>query len=281
MIVFVRYSNKLVQEENARRLIIQKVEQLAKLKNSLDNLPLVAKSISVYDATEDKFIYGRNEDQVLPIASIAKLATAILVLEDNKINEIEISSEDLKEFGDDSLILGEKWQKKELLSYGLMASSNDAIHALSSSPNFINDLNIYTKNIGLINTSFKNTTGLDISLEKTPGAVSTAREVNLLAVRAWRLYPSIFENVTKTSAVFQSISGTNYETKNTNLALPNLPNVVLSKTGYTSLAGGTLVIIFKNSSEHYLAVTVLGSSREDRFTDMQSIVNTLYNNNYE
>ncbi len=280
-ILFLNYSRNLIREEKIRKEESIKIQKLENTKKILNSLALEAKAVSVYDATSANFIYGRNENQVLPIASLAKIATAMIVLEDTSLNEVEIREQDLKQFGDNTLKLGEKWQKRELLSYGLISSSNDAIHALGSGEEFVKKLNIYVKSINLKNTYFRNSTGLDMWGQEQVGAESTAKEINLLATRAWKIYPDIFSKTTYTSAVFESISGSKYEAINTNLILSSIPNMVFSKTGYTTISGGSLVIIFKNQDQHYIAVSILGSTREGRFVDMQKIVNVLYNENYE
>ncbi len=281
LILFINYSNNLNRKEKIKKAEILKAQKLENTKKLLDNLSLEAKAVSIYDATLAKFFYGRNENQILPIASLTKIATAMVVLGDDSINEVEITPEDLKQFGDNTLKIGEKWQKRELLSYALISSSNDAIHALGSGEEFVKKLNDYVKSIDLKNTSFRNSTGLDIWPGGQTGAESNAKEINLLSVRAWRIYPDIFTKTTNTSAVFESITGSKYEAVNTNLILASIPNMVFSKTGYTTLAGGSLVIIFKNTDQHYYAITILGSTREGRFSDMQKIVNVLYNENHE
>jgi D-alanyl-D-alanine carboxypeptidase len=72
-----------------------------------------------------------------------------------------------------------------------------------------------------------------------------------------------------------------YEVVNTNLSINNIPNILFSKTGYTELAGGNLTIIFRNQNEHLVAVTVLSSTQNDRFSDVEKIVNIMYNYPYE
>ena len=78
----------------------------------------------------------------------------------------------------------------------------------------------------------------------------------------------------------KSESGFYHTIKNTDYILDNIPDILFSKTGFTPLAGGNLVIIYKNEYGHEMAITVLGSTMDGRFTDVEKIVSTLYNINY-
>lgn len=280
-VFFIKYSNELIQKNNQKKQEILKLEKLEKIKKTLDVADIKAKAVSVYDITDGEFIYGKNENQVLPIASLVKIITSLVALKDKNIKEIEITKEDLNQYGDDGFYIGEKWQKESLIIYSLIGSSNDAAHALGKDIEFIKKMNDYVKEIGLVNTSFLNSTGLDIKPQGLPGGLSTAKEINLFSARAWRLYPDIFNQSINSKITLESISGTKHEVLNTNIIVDEIPNIIFSKTGYTILSGGNLVIIFKNYDEHYMAISVLNSTQEDRFLDIQNIVNVLYNRTYE
>ncbi|MEK7104417.1 MAG: hypothetical protein AAB868_00065, partial [Patescibacteria group bacterium] len=59
-----------------------------------------------------------------------------------------------------------------------------------------------------------------------------------------------------------------------------IPNILFSKTGLTPLAGGNLTVIYKNKYGHNIAITILGSTSEGRFSDIERIVNMLNDLNY-
>lgn len=276
-VFLVNYLDNKKQKEKNEREEFAKIQKLENLRKNLEALDLEAKAVSIYNITEDKFFYGKNQNLVLPIASLAKIGGSLFVLQDNNLNEIEITKRDLEQLGNNDLYEGEKWQKSDLIPYTLISSSNDAMHALGSGVEFIKKLNRYIEEIGFSNTSFRNSTGLDIWPEGIVGAESTATEINLLAVRAFKAFPDIFSQTANVSGVYESISGTKHEALNTNYYLSTFPNVVFSKTGYTNLSGGNLIIIFKNKNEDLISVSLLGSTREGRFTDMQKIIYILYN----
>ena len=70
-----------------------------------------------------------------------------------------------------------------------------------------------------------------------------------------------------------SKGGTVFKVKNTAPMVDTIPRLLLSKTGYTDLAGGNLVLVFDVGINHPVAVVVLGSSKKARFTDGTALIN--------
>jgi D-alanyl-D-alanine carboxypeptidase len=77
---------------------------------------------------------------------------------------------------------------------------------------------------------------------------------------------------TRSSAQASSEGGTSFSVKNTDPFVGTLPRLLLSKTGYTDLAGGNLSLVFDAGINHPIAVVVLGSSKNERFTDGTALV---------
>lgn len=249
---------------------------LSNIKTDIDNLDLKAKAISVYDFRLNQKLYGRNDTTVMPLASLAKLVSVPLAI---RIDDapVLISQSAIGEPGDDKLIPGDKWSKKNLGKFALVVSSNDAVSALTEKiPNFVDKMNARARYLWARNTTFYNETGLDID-PIHPGAVGTAEDVNWLAYFALHMQPEIIKSTTYPRLLVDSEDGRTYDVANTNTFIFELPPLLLSKTGYTNIAGGNLVIIFKNRKGHEIAVTILGSTYEDRFTDMVKIADVLYN----
>ncbi len=84
--------------------------------------------------------------------------------------------------------------------------------------------------------------------------------------------PYIAEATTHLSTSATSTSGTVLTRNNTNHEVATTEGILLSKTGYTDLAGGNLVVVFDASIEHPIAVVVLGSTEKDRFTDVDKLI---------
>ena len=109
----------------------------------------------------------------------------------------------------------------------------------------------------------------------------SSEDANMLAIYALKTYPEIFKATTLPKISLKSLSNFTHEIKNTNTITNKIPNLLFSKTGFTELAGGNLTIIFKDKLDHEIAVTVLGSSILGRFSDVEKLVNLIYNQNEE
>ncbi|MBP9748161.1 MAG: D-alanyl-D-alanine carboxypeptidase [Candidatus Pacebacteria bacterium] len=272
-------NNKLNEEYK------QQEEKYEKIQATLNSTEFVAKAISVYDITDSRKIYSKNDEVVLPIASIAKIMTVVEGLKGrNPEDIIYVSSDAVKQAGDFGMLANEKWKIGELAKATLVVSANDGAYALSElGDNFLNNINSKVRRLGAANTIFANSTGLDIYNESKEevigvGVVATAEDVNAMAAHGLKAYPEIFSATTLAEINIKSESGFEHNFKNTNTLIGKIPNLLFSKTGFTETAGGSLVIIFKDKNGHDIAVTVLGSTYDGRFEDMEKIVNVLYNN---
>jgi D-alanyl-D-alanine carboxypeptidase len=187
-----RATKELIEKEKKEEeLRIQK----EKFVDTLKVLDLKAKAVSVYDITSRERVYKLNDDVVLPLASLAKTMTAMVVLDNQKENHlIKITKNDLKEEGEYGLKEGDEWNLLELLKFTLVYSSNDGASAMSREvPDFVNKMNEKAQIIGLNKTHFSNATGLDENKEKSiSGAYGTAFEANKMAVHAFENYAEVF-----------------------------------------------------------------------------------------
>ena len=248
--------------------------RMEKIARELTDLELETRAMQVYDLSENKKLFGVNDDVAMPIASLVKSMTVTLAL--NTLGEekiVYISSSAVKQLGDYGLKVGETWRAGELAKFTLLASANDGAYALAESAGLdvLNKMNEKARKIGMENTFFLNVTGLDQIENDIPiaaGGFASASDLNALAHYALRAYPEIFRATT-----LPEINGF----KNTNPIVGEIPNLLFSKTGFTDLAGGNLSIIFRNGRSNLIAITLLGSTYEGRFADMEKIVNVLYN----
>jgi D-alanyl-D-alanine carboxypeptidase len=250
-----------------------------------DNLNLVAKSAIVWDVQNQKALFQKNGNLVLPIASITKLMTTIVAMENlSKFATIKISSDNLLSEGDTGLLNQEKWTLNDLLSFSLTNSSNDGMMAVASTvssvinpagdyseSNFTRLMNKKAIDMGLQNTRFYNGTGLDVD-QSLSGGYSNALEISKLMEYAIKNYPDIMEATSQNAAIFSSLSNIKHISKNTNEVVDEIPTIIASKTGFTDLAGGTLVVAFDIGLSHPVIATVLGSGRMERFSDIVQLV---------
>lgn len=292
LIVFAVAVLFLIGNNKSNELSKIQTEKEKQLQIVLENTELVARSVLVYDITDSKKIYGKNEHEVLPIASLAKIMTVVEGLRGRDVNDvIEVSPEAVNQAGDFGIFAYEKWKIGDLAKFTLVVSANDGAYALSEQEdNFLSNLNNKVRRLGAANTLFANPTGLDIyneskeeiigvGLPAQAGVVATAEDVNAMAIYGLKAHPEIFGATTLPELNLVSESGFQHNFKNTNILVGKIPDLLFSKTGFTGKAGGSLAIIFKNKNGHDIAVTVLGSTFTGRFTDMEKIVNVLYNAN--
>jgi D-alanyl-D-alanine carboxypeptidase len=85
-------------------------------------------------------------------------------------------------------------------------------------------------------------------------------------------YPDILIPTQQTAARVYNTNGDYHETENTNDIVNRIPNLIGSKTGYTDLAGGNLTIAFDLGLNRPIIITVLGSTRDERFSDVLKLV---------
>ena len=125
--------------------------------------------------------------------------------------------------------------------------------------------------LNLSQTYAVNGSGLDVS-RAISGGYGSARDLALLAGALIEQAPAIATATTERSAQAVSEGGTFFQVLNTDPMIGTIPRLLLSKTGYTDLAGGNLVLVFDSGIRHPIAVVVLGSSMKARFTDGTALV---------
>jgi D-alanyl-D-alanine endopeptidase (penicillin-binding protein 7) len=211
-----------------------------------DNLLLHSSAVIVQDQSTGAVLFEKNSDAVLPIASITKLMTAMVVLDANQglAETVTIGSEDVDMLrGSHSrLKVGTQLSREEMLRLALMSSENRAASALARHypgglPAFVAAMNDKAAAIGLKDTRFADSTGL------TAANVSSARDLTKM-VSAAAHYPLIRE--LSTTAESQVVVGGRPLTfRNTNTLVRNSGSgwdIALSKTGFIREAGKCLVM---------------------------------------
>jgi D-alanyl-D-alanine carboxypeptidase (penicillin-binding protein 5/6) len=239
---------------------------------------LSGKAAIVVDLSTGNTLYSQNADAQLPLASLTKLLTlyeAQHVLQDASL--VTISSSSLAQDGDYGLMEGETFKYSDLARFALVPSSNDAAEAIAEAAEaaknetpeqFMQDA---VRDAGLSHTIATNGTGLDIDATEA-GAYGTARDIAKLASSFLRAAPEIARATTKGSVSVYSTAGTLHTLPNTNPDVGSMPGILLSKTGYTDLAGGNLAVVFDAGINHQIAIVVLGSTRDARFTDVEKLM---------
>jgi D-alanyl-D-alanine carboxypeptidase (penicillin-binding protein 5/6) len=275
-----------VQDGAENEVPISKPVANADIPTGITEVTVFAKAAYVYDVKAKRVLYAKKEDTALPLASITKLMTALLAHElISKTADATVSERAIGQEGSSGLIPGEELTIEELNKLALVSSSNDAAYALAANvgsllgdndpaSQFVEGMNIRAEELGLQTLLFKNTTGLDLSAGEA-GAVGSAKDVTLLMEYLLTNYPEVLAPTKKSSARVYNTNGDYHDLENTNEVIYAIPNLLGSKTGYTDLAGGNLTIAFDAGMDRPIIVTVLGSSRDERFSDVVRLVNAV------
>lgn len=251
-----------------------------------ENLSITANAAYVWDVSGQRALYTKNHTESLPLASITKLMTTLIsheLLTDD--SAAEISQNAIMQSGNSGLSAGERFDLKNLVALALITSSNDAAFALgdtvgaqlgSDDPQaqFVTAMNIRAKELGLNTLRFYNPTGLDESATQA-GGYGSARDVSFLMEYLVLEYPELLESTTQEFMQIYNDDGSYHNALNTNQSVSELPNLIGSKTGYTDLAGGNLTIAVDTGFNRPVIITVLGSTREARFTDAFKLLSAI------
>lgn len=260
--------------------------KLPSVPQKIEGVNVRAAAAYVWDVRAQRALYSKNAEQELPLASITKLMTTLLAHElvtDDKMTTVSQSA--VQQEGSTGLSAGEQLKAIELRELALVSSSNDAAYALAASvgtllgdsdptSQFVRGMNIRADELNLPTLEFWNTTGLDLSLTE-PGAVGSAKDVSFLMEYIITNYPEILEPTKQTATRIYNTAGAYHDVSNTNEIALKIPNMIGSKTGFTDLAGGNLTIAFDAGLNRPIIITVLGSTRDERFSDVLALVDAV------
>jgi D-alanyl-D-alanine carboxypeptidase len=132
-------------------------------------------------------------------------------------------------------------------------------------------MNNKARAIGLTQTKFLNESGLDLESYQS-GASGSARDMARLFEYVYRRHPTLLSATAKGDLTITSDSNITHHVMNTDAMVNDIPGIIASKTGFTDLAGGNLVVILDIGIDHPVAISVLGSTKESRFSDMQKLI---------
>jgi len=236
-------------------------------------LKLQSSAALVLDQFSGRVLYGKNAHAIVPIASITKLMTAMVVLDaDLDPDEpIAIAADDVDYLrGSHSrLKVGTVLARNDLLRLALMASENRAAAALSRAypggrEAFVQAMNLKAQLLGMSGSHFVDPTGLSST------NVSTAEDLSLLVRAAYR-YSKIREHTTTTGYEVNA-GGRRLAFRNTNrLVASNKWDIGISKTGFINEAGRCLVMQATLAGRAVVIVLLDSWGKYTRLGDAQRI----------
>jgi D-alanyl-D-alanine carboxypeptidase len=263
----------LYSQDSRPKTPVVEQETITPISINLKDVQITAHAAFVVSLNTHDILYQKNQDKLLPLASLTKLVTAKVTHDQIKDDKIAINKlQEFAEYGDARLQEGQKWNAQDLIDYTLMTSSNDGAHSLSSASAasplaFTKNMNALVSSIGLTSTHFYNETGLDNDVTGVPGSKGTAQDMSKILSYLVKNDLSVYEKTKHAQITVSSPEGA-YLAKNTNEITNKITGLLVSKTGYTDLAGGNLAIVADMGLNEPVAFVVLKSSRESRFEDI-------------
>jgi serine-type D-Ala-D-Ala endopeptidase (penicillin-binding protein 7) len=240
-----------------------------------DSAPELKSSAAlVIDQTVGRPLFAKNTGSVLPIASITKLMTAMVVLDAGlPLNEqivITEADKDLIKGTRSRLRIGTALTRRDLMQLALMASENRAAEALTrvypgGTAGFVAAMNQKAIELGMWHTRFVDGTGL------SSDNVSTAQDLTKMVAAAYG-YPLIREFTTDTGTSIRLANGQVMNYRNSNRLVNNSEwEIGLSKTGYISEAGRCLVMQAKIAGKPVIIVLLDSWGKLTRIGDANRI----------
>ena len=234
-----------------------------------------AKAYILIEQSTGRVLAENNADEQLPIASVTKIMTMLLIMEaieDRKtsFDDLVTVSENAMSYGGSTMFLetGEQLPVHDMLKGIAVASANDgcvamAEHLTGSETAFVEEMNKRAKELGMKNTNFLNTNGLD-----EDGHYSSARDVALMS-RELLNHPKITEY---TSIWTDELRGGKFQLANTNKLIRFYTGANGLKTGSTSQALCCLSASAKRDGMQLIAVVLGAPTSDKRFSSAKSLL---------
>lgn len=247
--------------------------QLAGLHGEHDALELKSSVALVVDQDTKEVLFSKNEQAVLPIASITKLMTGLLVSEAHlPMDEPIVISQadvDMEKGSSSRLAVGTELSRGELLHLALMSSENRAAHALGRTypgglAHFVELMNARAKALGMHDTNYAEPTGLSSKNQ------SSARDLATLVNFAYG-DPTLRELSTSTGYQVE-VGRRTLQFNNTNRLVKNPAwDIGLQKTGYITEAGQCLVMQAKIAGRKLIMVFLDSAGKLSRIADAERV----------
>jgi D-alanyl-D-alanine endopeptidase (penicillin-binding protein 7) len=248
-----------------------------------------ARNAVVIDLATDKVLFEKRSEQTVPIASLTKLMTALVFLEQQPDlrRSVEVTRDEIRGGGHTQLWNRERVALYDLLHMSLMNSDNVATRVLAresglSQAEFVGRMNEKARDLGLTNTRFAETTGLDNR------NVSTAVDVARL-LRAAADHYLIREVTTTPDYVFlgeypgsrRTIARTHQIVNTNRLLRSNRYEFSCSKTGFISQSGYCVATWVRDRGRDLIAVVLGAPTNATRFADVVRLVQRTQPGNVE
>lgn len=208
-------------------------------------------------------VWARHPDRRLPLASLTKLMTVLLVLEQTQPDDVvTVAPSATRETGSRmGLRSGERFRARDLLAAALMPSANDACHALAdhvdgNESRFVARMNRRASMLGMRNTHFMNACGHD-----KPGHYSSAADLSILA-HALLEHTTLLDATSQRKMQIATLDGQrSYTLENKNALIGRYEGALGLKTGFTPNAGKCLAAYARRGDDTVLFIMLHGHDR--------------------
>ena len=237
-------------------------ETIENEENNTLNLAKQAKSAIMLEASTGKIIYEKNADEQLSMASMTKMMTLLLIMDNIengnlKWDEMVTASEHAASMGGSQIFLevGEQMTVEDLVKGICIGSGNDAAVTMAeriggTEENFVKMMNDKAKELGLKNTNFQNACGLD-----TKNHYSSARDMALIAKELVK-HDKILEFTGTYEDYLRKNTDNSFWLVNTNKLVRYYQGVDGLKTGYTNEAGYCITTTAKRNDLRLITVVM-------------------------
>lgn len=248
-----------------------------------DSLNLSSESAILMDAESGKILYEKNIEEKLPMASMTKIMSMLLIMENIENGSLSyedkvLISENASGMGGSQVFLqaGEEYTVNDLLKCIAVSSANDAVVAMAekisgSVDAFVTLMNKKAQELGLKNTNFANPHGLD-----NENHYSTAYDMAIMAKELLK-----HEDILKYTSIYEDYltkpDGSQVWLVNTNRLVRFYDGVDGLKTGYTTEAGYCLTATAKKNDLRLISVVMKSSSAEERSSDTSTLLTYGFN----
>lgn len=287
---YIKKIQKVLINQNKCRIIKQRismspiissmsVRNMIGLRFTQNSLALKSKVALVIDQSNSQVLFEKNAALPLPIASVTKLMTSLIVVESrqNMKEILTITNDDIdrKKYSSSRLRIGTQLSRDDMLHIALMSSENRAASALGRNypgglSSFVVAMNAKARSLGMMDTHYVDSTGL------SSRNVSNARDLARLVVAAYN-YSIIRRYSTNTKYIIE-LSGRALQYASSNRLVTRKDwDIRLQKTGYINEAGHCLVMLTKIKNRPVVMIFLDSKGKLSHVGDATRIRKWLFN----
>ncbi len=263
------------QETELKKLDLFKIASYPEKIKKSEEIEIEGDAYLAFDLASQCYLVQKNLNKKRPIASLTKIMTAVIVLEEMDLNSIVTVSKNVNQTTGSKLWIapGNKFRAEELLKGMLIRSANDCAATLQYSydqengkDEFVKKMNRKARLLGMKKTKFVESTGLSENNR------STVKDLSLLTKYA--LKKETFRQMIKTyQSVVRTTSGYGFSVINTNRLLRTDKDIFGIKTGYLEEAGQCF-IAGAEQNDHEIVTILLGATNNNaRFWETRELIN--------